>query len=463
MAPELDLQPSHDVDIAPWLDRSDSESQEPIRLLHPTLNEMLTKGSFSSLRPGSSSGLFSRQRDPSESHSNLIAETTNSVIASTSTSAMQEPRVRSFSPSPEVRKSKSSMFRSLRKKLKMPKRNMRSGSGTAHESEHSLLRVSPGSSLVSLDPAKQETHLDTDFDEMNDIIYPAPTGKNATSPLSNGFASSQSDSDSDSSQFHLSNSYQSRHSSRPPMPDPQAVARVTESWSVADPVGEAEWKSDDSTSGTGRHSASVVPASHHHGAHVAAARHKMQIRIYRSDNTYHVVSVSTGVTVAALKPKLDMKLPVGEEREMYRVYLKERGRERILAQTERHADIVRRRLEQAGYDEADGEDLLGGSGLSFLLRFVYKTLFLGLAEEGLKFDNFEYIDLTGRTARNASRPNFHLAASHTHTAECTTLCAYAVTPWLGLVIMYSGFVPNLTATDGTDWATQTPDTPLSTS
>ncbi|KAJ7131617.1 hypothetical protein C8R46DRAFT_924202 [Mycena filopes] len=138
---------------------------------------------------------------------------------------------------------------------------------------------------------------------------------------------------------------------------------------------------------------------------MAAAQNKIRIRIYKADNTYHVVSVSTNVTVAALTPKLDMKLPVGEEREMHQLYLKERGRERILAQTERPADIVRRRLEQAGYDEADGQDLLGGAGLSFLLKFVYKSLFLGPAmliieqEEELKFDNFEYIDLTGRSLR----------------------------------------------------------------
>jgi hypothetical protein len=53
--------------------------------------------------------------------------------------------------------------------------------------------------------------------------------------------------------------------------------------------------------------------------------------------------------------------------------------ERILVQMERPADIVRRRLEQAGYDEADGHDLLGGAGLAFLLKFVYKSLYLGPA------------------------------------------------------------------------------------
>jgi hypothetical protein len=53
--------------------------------------------------------------------------------------------------------------------------------------------------------------------------------------------------------------------------------------------------------------------------------------------------------------------------------------ERILAQTERPADIVRQRLKQAGYNETDGRDLLGNEELSFLLKFVYKSWFLGPA------------------------------------------------------------------------------------
>ena len=51
----------------------------------------------------------------------------------------------------------------------------------------------------------------------------------------------------------------------------------------------------------------------------------------------------------------------------------------MLAQTERPADIVRRRLEQAGYDIADGLDTLGESDLSFLMKFVYKSTVLGPA------------------------------------------------------------------------------------
>ncbi|KAF7341491.1 Adenylate cyclase [Mycena venus] len=135
------------------------------------------------------------------------------------------------------------------------------------------------------------------------------------------------------------------------------------------------------------------------GTAEAGAQHKILIRIYKADNTYHVVSVSTNSTVAALTPKIDQKLPASEEREMHQLYLKENGRERLLAQTERPADIVLRRLKQAGYDETDGQELLSGARLTFLLKFVYKSLFLGPADEELKFDNFEYIDLTGHSLR----------------------------------------------------------------
>jgi hypothetical protein len=57
--------------------------------------------------------------------------------------------------------------------------------------------------------------------------------------------------------------------------------------------------------------------------------------------------------------------------------------ERMLAQTERPADIVRRRLDQAGYDVADGLDTLGEGDLSFLMKFVYKSTVLGPTVRGL--------------------------------------------------------------------------------
>jgi adenylate cyclase len=103
-----------------------------------------------------------------------------------------------------------------------------------------------------------------------------------------------------------------------------------------------------------------------------------KIRIYRASNTYHVVSIGLTATVADVTFQLIKKL-LDPEREVHRLYLKERGRERVLAMTERPADIMRRRLEQAGYTSADGLDMLGADDMRFLLTFVYKSTLLGPA------------------------------------------------------------------------------------
>jgi hypothetical protein len=51
--------------------------------------------------------------------------------------------------------------------------------------------------------------------------------------------------------------------------------------------------------------------------------------------------------------------------------------ERVLAQTEKPAHIVRRRLEQAGFDVKDRLDQIGKDDISFLLKFQYKSQLLG--------------------------------------------------------------------------------------
>jgi adenylate cyclase len=101
-----------------------------------------------------------------------------------------------------------------------------------------------------------------------------------------------------------------------------------------------------------------------------------KIRIYRASNTYHVVSIGLTATVSDVTSQLMKKL-LDPDREVHRLYLKERNRERVLAMTERPADIVRRRLEQSGYTAADGLDMLGADDMRFLLTFVYKSTLLG--------------------------------------------------------------------------------------
>ncbi|KIY53425.1 hypothetical protein FISHEDRAFT_63353 [Fistulina hepatica ATCC 64428] len=75
------------------------------------------------------------------------------------------------------------------------------------------------------------------------------------------------------------------------------------------------------------------------------------------------------------------------------VFLKAR---RLLAQNERPADIIRRRLIQAGYDESDSLNYYGGEDMTFIYKFVYKSQALGSTEEDnpLKLDGFELVDVS---------------------------------------------------------------------
>ncbi|KAI5121568.1 hypothetical protein M0805_000749 [Coniferiporia weirii] len=125
-----------------------------------------------------------------------------------------------------------------------------------------------------------------------------------------------------------------------------------------------------------------------------------QLRIHRSDGTYHVVKCPLTTTVAELVPAMGRRLLLDETREPHSLYVKERERERVLAPTERPADLVRRRLEQAGYGVTDGLQTLGSDEIGFLIKFIHKSNFLGDAqEEQVTDNNFESIDLTGRSLK----------------------------------------------------------------
>ncbi|KAF9263742.1 PP2C-domain-containing protein [Marasmius fiardii PR-910] len=134
------------------------------------------------------------------------------------------------------------------------------------------------------------------------------------------------------------------------------------------------------------------------------------IRIYRANGTYHVLFANFGARAEDLIPKLNSKLlPTEKEKvDTFQLYLQDRGRERAVNPGERPADLVRRRLEQAGYDVSDGLEL-GGEGLSFLLKFVYKSRLLNTTQN-LVIDNYEAVDLSKRHLRTIP-PILHQHAS----------------------------------------------------
>ncbi|KAF5337656.1 hypothetical protein D9758_012998 [Tetrapyrgos nigripes] len=125
---------------------------------------------------------------------------------------------------------------------------------------------------------------------------------------------------------------------------------------------------------------------------------EFQLKIFRADKRSHTVRIGFQITVKSLTEALSSKSAVQDNLKDHNLFLVENGRERILGPSERPLDIVRRRLEMAGFDMREGRDVLGIDGLSFLLKFVYKDQALGPTPLDLG-DNFELVDLDNRGLR----------------------------------------------------------------
>ncbi|KAJ7676182.1 hypothetical protein B0H17DRAFT_1207452 [Mycena rosella] len=316
--------------------------------------------------------------------------------------------------------------------LSLSLKNMRASFGRSDDGEHHSLRAgTPNSSNPAFrplsphrgkprfpwgaleavppipplpDPSETDTllELDMNLDDMADIVnlearYHDGSDGPLSSPSSGVYSSSQSHSAHSvprvGSPFKYSQSFAMNGRGAPrtqslelvgPTDRAEGGFRAPASWDVAGKWGrdpEEEFSSDDE------------------GVAVGYSERWM-VRIFRPDGSEHILRISTEDTVAMLVPQLDAKLTPGNERQIYALYLKERGRERKLRQNERPANILRRRLRQAGYDGTDGYDLLGGAGTAgvpFLLKFVYRRQCLGPKEDELSLTGFEYIDLAGRS------------------------------------------------------------------
>lgn len=99
---------------------------------------------------------------------------------------------------------------------------------------------------------------------------------------------------------------------------------------------------------------------------------KTFVRVYMQNDTYVILSCAVETAASELAYALGRHAAIPDP-QGHRLFLYERGTDRPLAPTERPARILRRRLIQAGYTEADGLDELGRQDLSFLLRFVYRA------------------------------------------------------------------------------------------
>lgn len=94
--------------------------------------------------------------------------------------------------------------------------------------------------------------------------------------------------------------------------------------------------------------------------------------IMRIDTPYGVrtVSIPLYTNAAGLRAIIARKSPTGAR--AYRLFVRDKGSERPLGESEKPAMLQRRRMEQAGYSEYDSLETLGREDHSYLLRFVYR-------------------------------------------------------------------------------------------
>nr|XP_031860394.1 uncharacterized protein CI109_004284 [Kwoniella shandongensis]KAA5527466.1 hypothetical protein CI109_004284 [Kwoniella shandongensis] len=134
-------------------------------------------------------------------------------------------------------------------------------------------------------------------------------------------------------------------------------------------------------------------------AHTTAVPQWM--RIYRADGSYSLLNVPIHTTTAEVINILSgaNEAPAGKKiMTSMKLYLRERGQDRMLLPSEKPAAIQHRRLLQAGYTDAEHIEDLGKDDLAILCRFIYQTPVLPIMdpEEESSYDSFEFIDVGGR-------------------------------------------------------------------
>ncbi|KDN49231.1 hypothetical protein K437DRAFT_283773 [Tilletiaria anomala UBC 951] len=130
----------------------------------------------------------------------------------------------------------------------------------------------------------------------------------------------------------------------------------------------------------------------------SAASKPHLLRIWRKEGSFVTLSCALVSTTNDIKALLTRK-SLSTDNAAYRLFVRDKGNERPLGPAEKPALIQRRRLEQAGYTDADGLEDMGREDLSYLLRFVYRPDIVPTFDSesfGNEEHMFQHLDLQGR-------------------------------------------------------------------
>ncbi|ORX39455.1 hypothetical protein BD324DRAFT_333519 [Kockovaella imperatae] len=124
------------------------------------------------------------------------------------------------------------------------------------------------------------------------------------------------------------------------------------------------------------------------------------IRIHRADGSHSVMSFPLLTTTAEIISYLSGANDASAGKKVstsMRLFVRERGQDRLLLPSEKPLAIQDRRLRQAGYTEAEHIEELGKKDLVLLCKFFYQTPVLPVMDpEESSYDSFEFIDIAGR-------------------------------------------------------------------
>lgn len=111
------------------------------------------------------------------------------------------------------------------------------------------------------------------------------------------------------------------------------------------------------------------------------------------------LNTSTGELLALLAAQAEQGMVRGKNVAInMKLYICERGQDRMLLPSEKPLTIQHRRLLQLGHTEADHLDELGKNDMAVLCRFIYQAPILPIMdpEEESSYDSFEFIDIANR-------------------------------------------------------------------
>ncbi|WVF67290.1 hypothetical protein IAT40_002041 [Kwoniella sp. CBS 6097] len=124
------------------------------------------------------------------------------------------------------------------------------------------------------------------------------------------------------------------------------------------------------------------------------------IRIYRADGSFTLLDLPIATTTAELINLLSGQNDTTGKKlsTNMKLYLRERGQDRMLLPSEKPCAIQHRRILQAGYTESEHPEEIGKEDMAILCRFIWQAPALPIMnpEEESSYDSFEFIDVARR-------------------------------------------------------------------